>query len=237
MTSRRRKGAIVGFGFIAESGHLPAYHSRDAFEIVPVADICPARRETAAHALPRARIYADHEALRAHEADELDFVDITAPPYAHTPVARAALERECASLDTNVLVYAHRREVPEHDVARELVRELAEGMTPWAIPWPCAYEFFSVVTNARIWKDVASTPKQAWAQLAAWFAAPNVRLLTETEELPGILAGLAQRPRVRGPVIHDARIAAICLAHGVEKLISRDRDFSLFPELRVEHPF
>lgn len=94
MTSRRRKGAIVGFGFIAESGHLPAYRSRDEFEIIAVADVCAARREAAARALPRARIYADHEALLAHEADELDFVDITAPPYAHTPVARAALERD-----------------------------------------------------------------------------------------------------------------------------------------------
>jgi toxin-antitoxin system PIN domain toxin len=141
------------------------------------------------------------------------------------------------ALDTNVLVYAHRREAAEHTVARDLVRGLAEGTAPWAIPWPCVFEFFSVTTNARIWKEAASTPQQAWAQLAAWFDAPSVRLLAETEDLPGILAELAQRPRVRGPIIHDARVVALCLAHGVEKLISRDRDFSLFPELRVENPF
>jgi predicted nucleic acid-binding protein len=51
------------------------------------------------------------------------------------------------------------------------------------------------------------------------------------------LSEFAQRPRVRGPVIHDARVAALCLAHGVDKLISRDRDFSIFPELRIENPF
>lgn len=141
------------------------------------------------------------------------------------------------ALDTNVLVYAHRREAAEHTVARDLVRELAEGKEPWAIPWPCVFEFFSVVTNVRIWKDAASTPQQAWAQLAAWINAPSVRMLAETDELPGILAELVQRPRVRGPIIHDARVAALCLAHGVEKLISRDRDFSLFPDLRVENPF
>ena len=141
------------------------------------------------------------------------------------------------ALDTNVLVYAHRREVAEHAAARTLVHALAVGTEPWAIPWPCVYEFFSVVTNARIWKQEASTPKQAWEQLEAWFAAPSVHLLAETDALAGVLAGLATRPRVRGPVIHDARIAAICLAHGVHKLVSRDRDFSLFPELRVENPF
>jgi len=32
-------------------------------------------------------------------------------------------------------------------------------------------------------------------------------------------------------------IAAICVAHGVEKLLTRDRDFSLAPELAIEDPF
>lgn len=93
VTIRRRRGAVVGFGFIAESGHLPAYQASEEFEIIAVADINAARREAAARALPGARIYTDHESLLDREASELDFVDITAPPYAHTPVARAALSR------------------------------------------------------------------------------------------------------------------------------------------------
>lgn len=141
------------------------------------------------------------------------------------------------AVDTNVLVYAHRREAPEHAQALEQVRVLAEGARAWAIPWPCVYEFFSVVTNARIWKDRASTPKEAWAQLEAWTASPTLRLLGETEGFLAVLRGLVQRPRVRGPVVHDARVAALCLAHGAEALLSRDRDFSLFPELDVRDPF
>lgn len=141
------------------------------------------------------------------------------------------------AIDTNVLVYAHRREVAEHDAAREVVSALAEGSEPWSIPWPCVYEFFSVATNLRIWKDAASTPAQAWAQVSAWLASPSVRPIAETEGFTDILSGFALRARVRGPVIHDARIAAICIAHGVESLLTRDRDFSLFPELRTENPF
>jgi uncharacterized protein len=141
------------------------------------------------------------------------------------------------AIDTNVLVYAHRREPREHETAFALVRELAEGVEPWAIPWPCVYEFFSVVTNPRIWKDAASTPDEAWLQLEAWFDAPALRLLGETEGFPALLAGFARRPRVRGPLIHDARLAAVCVAHGVEKLLTRDRDFSLFPELVTADPF
>ena len=45
------------------------------------------------------------------------------------------------------------------------------------------------------------------------------------------------RPHVVAGVVRDARIAAICVAHGVEALLTRDRDFSLFPELPTRDPF
>ena len=141
------------------------------------------------------------------------------------------------AVDTNVLVYAHRRESPEHDAALALVQALAEGPEPWAIAWPSVYEFFSVVTNPKIWKHAASSPDQAWTQLSAWFDAPGLRVLSEPAGFVTVLAGFIRRARVRGPVVHDARIAAICVAHGVDKLLTRDRDFSLFPELTIEDPF
>ena len=67
------------------------------------------------------------------------------------------------------------------------MRELAEGNGPWAIPWPCCYEFLSVVTNPRIWKERASSPEQSWRQLSAWTASPSMRLIGETEGFPRIL--------------------------------------------------
>ena len=102
---------------------------------------------------------------------------------------------------------------------------------------PCVYEFFSVVTNPKIWRHTASTPQQAWAQLEGWFGAPTLRLLGESQGFATVLSGFVRRPRVRGAVVHDARIAAICIAHGVETLLTRDRDFTLFPELDIEDPF
>lgn len=140
-------------------------------------------------------------------------------------------------MDTNVLVYAHRRETSEHDAALDVVRGLAEGASSWAIPWPCIYEFFSVVTNARIWKDSATRPQQAWSQIEAWLGSPSLRLLGETSGFAPLLGRFLTRSRVRGPVVHDARVAALCVAHGVEALLTRDRDFSLFPELITRDPF
>jgi len=141
------------------------------------------------------------------------------------------------AVDTNVLVYAHRREAREHLIARRELAGLAEGADPWAIPWPCIYEFFSVVTNPRIWRDSASTPKQALSQIEAWCASPSLVLLAEPEGFLTVLEPLLARPRTRGPVAHDARVAALCLAHGIDALLTRDRDFSLFPELETRDPF
>ena len=141
------------------------------------------------------------------------------------------------AVDTNLLVYAHRWEATDDPEAFALIQSLAEGDDDWAIPWPCCYEFLSVVTNRRIWRESASTPEQAWQQLSVWAASPSLRMLGETEGFMDILGRFAQRPRVRGGVIHDARIAAICMAHGVEILLTRDRDFTLFPELPTRDPF
>ena len=140
------------------------------------------------------------------------------------------------AVDTNLLVHAHRRESRMHEPAHALVRALAEGEEAWAIPWPCCYEFLSVVTNPRIWKDDATTPERAWRQLHAWAASPSNRLLGETDDFLEILSGFVQRPGIRGAIVHDARVAAICVAHGAEALLTRDRDFSLFPELRTRDP-
>jgi toxin-antitoxin system PIN domain toxin len=140
------------------------------------------------------------------------------------------------AVDTNILVYAHRRESRHHDRAAEVVRALAEGSDRWAIPWPCVYEFFSVVTNPRIWKDAASAPDDAWRQIDAWTASPSAALLAETDDFLAILERFARRPRVRGAIIHDARVAAICVAHGVAALLTADRDFTLFPEVPARNP-
>jgi toxin-antitoxin system PIN domain toxin len=140
------------------------------------------------------------------------------------------------AVDTNLLVYAHRRESRHHGASSAVVRALAEGRERWALPWPCLYEFFSVVTNPRIWKNAASSPDHAWRQIAAWSGSPSATLLAETDDFLAVLERFARRPRVRGQIVHDARVAAICVAHGVDELLTADRDFGLFPELRTRNP-
>jgi predicted dehydrogenase len=89
---KKLRGAIVGYGFIMAKGHASAYRERGDVEIVAIADVSADRRAAAAAAWPEARIYADHEALFAAEADRLDFVDIATPPSDHAVVTHAALD-------------------------------------------------------------------------------------------------------------------------------------------------
>lgn len=140
------------------------------------------------------------------------------------------------AVDTNILVYAHHRQSPPYFAARQLLQELAEGDRPWAIPWPCAFEFLNVVTNRKIWKEAATPMEQAWGQLRAWEASPSCHMIGETDTFMDVLEGLVNRPRITGPLVHDARIAAICIANGVDALLTRDRDFSMFPQLPTRDP-
>lgn len=139
------------------------------------------------------------------------------------------------ALDTNILVYAHRRDSPHHGRASEVLRELATGRGTWAIPWPCIHEFLAVVTHPRIYRP-PTTPADAVEAVESLLALPTITLLSETTDHGSILGRLLQTAGVVGPRVHDARIAAICLGHGVDALWSADRDFSWFPELRVRNP-
>lgn len=139
------------------------------------------------------------------------------------------------AVDTDLLVYAHRRESSFHEPARQALIALATSGSPWAIPWPCLHEFYSVVTNPRAFKP-ASTVAQACAQVSAWIASPSLVLLHEGANHWATLQALLSAGRVVGGQVHDARIAAICLEHQVRELWSADRDFNRFTGLSARNP-
>jgi uncharacterized protein len=139
------------------------------------------------------------------------------------------------AVDTNILVYAHRADSPFHDRARAALESLAAGARPWAIPWPCAHEFFAVVTHPRIYRT-ATPADTAFAQLRALAAVANLAFIAEADDYLVHLEPLALAARIHGGAINDARVAAICLSHGVAELWSADRDFMRFPALKTRNP-
>lgn len=139
------------------------------------------------------------------------------------------------AVDTNLLVYAHREELPFHSDAAALVLGLANGSQHWGIPWPCVHEFLAVVTNPRIFRE--PTPLDlALEAIGSLLACDTLVTLAEGSGYFNVLDTLAKAARVRGAMIHDARIAALCRFHGVRELWSADRDFSRFAGIKVTNP-
>jgi toxin-antitoxin system PIN domain toxin len=139
------------------------------------------------------------------------------------------------AIDTNILVYAHRRDSAWHAMARTRLLELAEGSVAWAIPWPCLHEFIAVVSHPRIYSP-PSTIRAAVAQVDAWLESPSLQLLAEGPSYWAEARELLLRAGILGPQVHDARIALLCLTHGVRELWTADRDFSRFPALGTRNP-
>jgi uncharacterized protein len=139
------------------------------------------------------------------------------------------------ALDTNILVYSVREDSPWHEAALSCMRGAAEGSALWAIAWPCIHEFLAVITHPKIYKPPTSL-QDAILQAGYWMESPTLRLIGEApgywEHLKSTLLGR----KAAGPLIHDARVAAICRAAGVREIWTADRDYSRFAGIPARNP-
>ncbi len=88
------RGAIIGLGKIAQTGHLPAYgDSRitERAEIVAAVDPSIDARDAGRRLFPNLRIYETVDQLFAKE--KVDFIDITTPPHLHAALIAEGIAR------------------------------------------------------------------------------------------------------------------------------------------------
>lgn len=140
------------------------------------------------------------------------------------------------AIDTNILVFAEIRSSPHHTAARKILAELAEGAVPWAIPWPCVYEFLRVVTHPRVYHPPVPI-EIALQDFRRVLDSPTLILLHETTNHPEVMMSVIREAGVTGNLVHDAHIAALCIEHGISEFVTGDRDFSRFSSLSVKNPF
>jgi len=136
------------------------------------------------------------------------------------------------AVDTNILVYAHRQELPRHKHALQWLRRLAEGKSPWGLPVFCMGEFLRVVTHPRVFHP-PSTIDQALAALDGVLGSPTLRVLSPGVRYPQLLREAVRAADARGNLVFDAQIEAVCVEHGADSLLTLDRDFSRFPAIRI----
>ncbi len=137
------------------------------------------------------------------------------------------------AVDTNILLYAHRADCPQHDTALVAVTDLAEGEPVWGVPVFVIAEFLRVATHRKVFEPPSSL-EAALAALGAILASPSARVLMPGDRFVPLLREVTLGSGAVGNRIHDASIAAVCLEWGVSALLTEDRDFERFDGIRVQ---
>jgi toxin-antitoxin system PIN domain toxin len=131
------------------------------------------------------------------------------------------------AVDTNILVYAHREELPLHSKALARLTDLAESPLPWGLPVFCIAEFLRVVTHPKLF-DPPSSIEDGLEAIAGLAKSPSLALLNPGAMYWDIFYEVARQSRVHGNLLYDAQIVAVCRENGVNDILSEDRDFSRF---------
>jgi toxin-antitoxin system PIN domain toxin len=137
------------------------------------------------------------------------------------------------AVDTNVLIYAHRAEAPRHAPALAALKQIAESGLPWAMPVFCISEFVRVVTHPRVFSPATSL-EMALDYLERLLASPGARLLVPSPSFPAVFSETCRLAGARGNLVFDAQIVAVCREHGVDRILTDDRDFARFPQIEAQ---
>ena len=136
------------------------------------------------------------------------------------------------AVDTNILVHADRAGMSLHHEAVHAIRRLSEGDEAWALPIFCVGEFIRVVSHPRVF-DPPTSAKEAVTAVSALFESPSLRLLYPGERFWALFAKIVGSGAAQGNLVFDAQIAALCLEHGADTILTEDRDFARFPGITV----
>ena len=137
-------------------------------------------------------------------------------------------------VDVNVLVYAHRADLPEHADYRLLLERLANDDEPLGVPDVVLSGFARVMTSRRVFAEPTTT-RQVWEVVDALLAAPAVMRLRAGERHWLLFRQLVDDVDARCNDVADAYLAAFSLENNATWL-SADRGFARFHRVRWRHP-
>jgi toxin-antitoxin system PIN domain toxin len=136
--------------------------------------------------------------------------------------------------DVNVLVYAHRRDAPDHERYLGWLERLINGDEAYGLADLVLSGFLRVVTHPRVFNP-SSSLDDALAFTEALRARPNCVPIAPGPRHWSTFVSLCRRAGARGNLVPDAYLAALAIESGSE-WITTDRGFARFPGLRWRHP-
>ena len=138
-------------------------------------------------------------------------------------------------LDTNILLRLLNPADSEYAFVRSAVDTLvARGDEPCFVTQNLV-EFWNVCTRPADWNGFGLTGAEA--DLRAKLIESRFTLLPDTARIHADWRRLVVACSVSGAQVHDARLVAAMLAHGVTHLLTlNDRDFARYSGISVVHP-
>lgn len=137
------------------------------------------------------------------------------------------------ALDTNLLIYAHRKGVPQHAASRRAITG-ALSRHPCGVAVQALAEFWAVVTHSSS-QGGASSPAVAGAFVTELTRA-GLSVWTPADGFGSRLLTMAGSRGVTGPRVFDLQIALTAVEAGATEIWTADRGFVSVPGLLVVHP-
>jgi toxin-antitoxin system PIN domain toxin len=136
--------------------------------------------------------------------------------------------------DINVLIYAFRRDTPQHAICKPWLDRVVAGDARFGVSPAVLSGVVRITTNPRIYKQPSSID-EAFAYCDDLLSQPHCEIVQPGERHWAILKQLCARAGIRGPRITDAWFAALAIEHGCT-WITCDRDYARFANLDWREP-
>lgn len=137
-------------------------------------------------------------------------------------------------LDANLLLWAHHRQFLQHGPALQWVAGALSSTPTVGIPWPSVLAFMRLSTHPRALEkplDVSA----ALGVVNGWLKRPNVLTPVPTDRHLDLFGAMVTKGRATGNHSSDAHLAALAVEWGLT-LVSADRDFARYPDVRWHDP-
>jgi toxin-antitoxin system PIN domain toxin len=137
-------------------------------------------------------------------------------------------------VDANILLYAADETSPQHDRARRWLEDALNGSRRVGLPWSSLIAFVRITTHPRALRAPLGAA-EAWSYVEDWLDAPAAWVPQPGRNHRDILGRLVRDLDLRGNLVTDAVLAALCVEHGLS-IVSADSDFARFRELTWVNP-
>jgi len=139
------------------------------------------------------------------------------------------------AIDTNLLVYAHRARLPEHQAGRTAIERAASTPEGWGTTLTNVLEFWSIVTHPAA-AGRPSSPSQVIRFFGGLAAGGMAELWVPRPGFAGRLMRVAEDLGIQGARVFDLAIALTAFEAGASEIWTHDRQFCSVPGLRVVLP-